>query len=212
MLSITVNLNAAGALHGIAAVALCMQHPKVLHENMAGAVEAQVQDHLMGLNSRSPHTSFYARAARSTEVEADDAGAMLRVTHRGIALRLFGGHVVPVTPGIKNLALPTEHVPVIGGEERAHPREMGILAFIPKRGDDATTGFFVEGEEITGKRSGKKRIVPKPGGNLLYVLRRYTDHDPDASVLPTLVAMQQTAADAAAAVIGTYAAQEGGPA
>lgn len=209
MLTVTVNLNAAGAMHGIAAVMQCMEHPTEINRNMAGAVETMVRDHLLGLNSRSPHTSFYARAARSTEVSADDSGAMVRVTHRGIALRYYGGHVVPITPGVKNLALPTEHVPVLGGEERARPMEMGILAYIPKRDGGPTTGYFVEGEGITGKRSHKERIVPKKGGHLLFVLRSWTDHDEDQSVLPAILEMQQAATAAAAAVIEVRSAHQG---
>ena len=96
---------------------------------------------------------------------------------------------------------------VIGGERRQKPSEAGILAFIPKRGGpNVTTGYLVEGEEKTitrGKGKGGKRIVPKPGGKMMFVLRGWTDHKADESVLPTIVDMQTAAEQAAEAVIET---------
>jgi hypothetical protein len=207
MIGLEIDIDAIAAQRGISDLIGLLDDRTELHQEMAQGVEALVTAHLLALNSRSPNTSFYGRAARSTAVEADGEGATVSVTHRGIALRYFGGRVVPVTPGITNLALPTEHVPVIGGERRQKPSEAGILAFIPNRGGPSvTTGYLVEGEEKTitrGKRKGGKRIVPKPGGNMMFVLRGWTDHAADESVLPTIVEMQAAAARAAEAVIET---------
>jgi hypothetical protein len=173
---------------------------------MAGAVEGTVQDHLRGLNSRSPHTSFYARAASSTEVYAGDGSAEVAVTHRGAALRYYGGRVDKKD---RHLALPTKEVPIQGSEKRMGPREMGLLAFLPRKqtADAGTRGYLVEGVEMIitrGRRKGQKRIVPKPraeGGRLMYVLRHWTDHKPDPTVLPPMPALIRAAGDAAEAFI-----------
>lgn len=196
---ITVDFQADGVLSTLAGYQAAFRNKAQLHREMAQGVEAKVSDHLLALNSRSPNTSFYGRAARSTEVTADDRQGLVSITHRGLALRYYGGRVLPVN--VKNLAIPSDEVPLAGNEGRKGPREMGVLAYIPKRGLDvsATTGYLVEGEEVTikrGKRKGQTRIAPKPGGELLYTLRAWTDHDADESVLPSLVAMQQAAKDA----------------
>lgn len=214
MLRLEVNIAAAGALSGLAAISAAMEDRVSLHQNMAAGVEATVAGHLLDLNSRSPNTSFYGRASRSTEVSADEQGAAVLVTHRGIALRFYGGRVLPVNA--KNLALPTDDVPMAGTEGRKRPGEMGTLAYIPKRGWDvsATTGYLVEGEEVTikrGPRKGGKRIAPKKDGKLLYVLRAWTDHDADETVLPSMAVLLQSATDAAADYIDAFS-QEGGAA
>lgn len=199
-LYLTVDFDADALLVSLAGYQACLRDRTALFQNMAQGVEVKVADHLLELNSRSPNTSFYGRAARSTEVQADGSGATVTVTHRGLALRYYGGRVLPVN--VKNLAIPTDDVPYAGTEGRMRPREMGVLAFIPRRNMDvsATTGYLVEGEEVTitrGPRKGKTRVAPKKGGKLLYVLRAFTDHESDESVLPTLRAMEQAAADAA---------------
>jgi hypothetical protein len=200
MLKIQVKLEDEGARASLAMLTDVLEHRISLHENMAGAVEASVRDHLRGLNPRSPNTSFYARAARSTAVTADGYGAQVSITHRGMALRYHGGRVRMKD---KHLALPTANVPLVGGEERARPREMGVLAFLNRKAsaDAGTRGYLVEGVETTGKRSGKKRIVPKPGGKLLYVLRKWTDHEADPGVLPAVPELHRAARDAATAFL-----------
>ena len=132
----------------------------------------------------------------SAETRADDLRATLSFTHPGIALRFYGGHVVP--KNVRNLALPTKDVPLAGIEGRKPPSEMGILAFLPakKSAKAGTTGYLVEGMEISSKKTGKTRKVPLPGGKLLYVLRSYTDHPGDSTVLPTLAALLSAATGA----------------
>jgi len=214
MLSVEVNIRdqASPALRELLGV---LENRQALHENMGEAVKAGVVKHLRGLNSRSPNTSFYGRAARSAETEplrADGAGATWSITHRGMALRFHGGRVLPVN--VKNLALPTKNVLLSSGENegRKGPREMGLLAFIPNRksqGVSVTTGYLVEGEQqgtvTRGRRKGQPRIVPKPGGKLLYVLRGWTDHAPDASVLPSVLELHRLASEGAAAFVRDHA-------
>ena len=207
MLTLQVNVHDIGASAGIAAILRTCQQRTQLHLEMAQGVEREAMAHLLGLNTRSPNTSFYGRAARSTETAANESGATLSFTHRGIALRYYGGHVIP--KNVKNLALPTKEVPLAGNEGRKAPREMGILAYLPAKKSAApgTTGYLVEGMEVTNKKTGKTRKVPKPGGKLFYVLRSYTDHDPDPTVLPTLAALLAAATTAGNVFVqGTLAA------
>ena len=203
---LTVNLEAAGLLADLEHIQAALLDRAALHREMAAGVEAEVASHLLGLNSRSPNTSFYGRAARSTEVTSSEQFGLVRVTHRGLSLRYYGGRVEPVN--VKNLALPSDDVPYAGQEGRRPPREMGVLAYIPKRGlaVSATTGYLVEGEEFTIKRGpnkGKTRIAPKKGGKLLYTLRAFTDHNPDPSVLPAEADLLTAARDAAETYIQT---------
>jgi hypothetical protein len=209
MLSVTVNIKDLGASAALQALLDVMEHRAALHENMARAVEGGVQDHLRGLNTRSPNTHYYARAARSTEVSADADSAEVSVPHIGAALRFHGGRV---NMKEKHLALPTKEVPIQGSEKRMIPREMGLLAFLPARkgADPGTRGYLVSGVEkliTAGKRAGQKRVVPVPkgeGGKLYYVLRRWTDHDPDPTVLPTQAELDRMAREGAAAFIKDY--------
>ena len=73
------------------------------------------------------------------------------------------------------------------------PSQAGILAFIPSSKGGAV---LIEGVEKTG-RGGKKRIVPKPGGHILYILKKSTLHKPDATVLPGISEMTAAAREAA---------------
>lgn len=214
---ITVDFQADGVLSGIASYQAAFRDKTQLHREMAEGVKDSVSEHLRGLNSRSPNTSFYGRAARSTEVTevtADGERGLVSITHRGLALRYYGGRVLPVN--VKNLAIPSDEVPLSPlNEGRIPPGKMGVLAYIPKRGLDvsATTGYLVEGEEVTikrGKRKGEKRIAPKPGGKLLYTLRAWTDHEADEGVLPATAVLLATARDAAYDYMESLLSEGGG--
>ncbi len=196
MISLSVNLTDLGARSGIAALIAAVEDREGLHDAMAHGVEVGVKAHLDTLNtSRSTRTNFYGKAADSVTRSASAEAGEVIIPHRGIALRYHGGRV---TAGAnisdftgnptKNLALPTDKVPV-RNEMRLRPKDAGLLAFIPNRGGPSVTrGYLVEGEEKTitrGPRKGGKRIVPKAGGVMMFVLRGWTDHDPDPSVLPT---------------------------
>lgn len=194
----TIDLRSGAVTEMLDSIALAMENPQAIHEAMAAGVEAAVGEHLRGLNSRSPHTDFYASAARGIETEADGSRALVRIPKLGLALRLYGGTVTP-GKGISSytglltraLAIPGDNVPIVGppdGRYRQRPAEAGLLAFIPARGRDTTVGYLIEGEERTvtrGKRKGQKRIVPTAGGKFMYTLVSEVTHDPDPSVLPS---------------------------
>ena len=207
MLSLNVNVEDAGALSGIEAITAAMADRAGMHAAMADRVTEQVREHVRGLDSRSPNTHWWSRVAESVRNTSSAEQAEVVVPYRGAALRYYGGTVEPVN--VKNLALPTENVPV-RDNTRLAPREAGILAFIPNRKGGDTTGYLVEGEmrqTKRGKNKGKERAVPKQGGALMYILRKKTTHQADPTVLPTLEALLQAAGDAAADFIASY---EGG--
>jgi hypothetical protein len=191
VLSVQVNITGAEMAAALEGLRHDLGARVELHDAMAGAVENNVRGYLLEKNSRSPNTGFYAKASRSVESTAAADAAEVRIGHTGMALRYYGGRV-----NMKDrfLALPTEHVPV-RGDERMRPGEMGDLAFIPKRGMgvSGTVGYLVEGE----MKPEAKRATPKPGGRMMFVLRAFTDHQPDETVLPTMGAMGKSAGDAA---------------
>lgn len=212
MLEVKVNLDDAGAKAVLAQINGIPAARQELHAAMAVAVEENVRGHLLGLDSRSPNTGYYGKAARSVESTADAGSGTVTIPHRGMALRFYGGRVNPVT--VRNLALPTANVPIRGGE-RKRPGEMKDLAWIPKRGGpDVTTGFLVEGETkliLRGPRKGQQRIAPKKGGKLMFVLRGWTDHAPDTGVIPDIPALSAAAQSGAEDYLAA-ALREGGPA
>lgn len=203
MMTLRIDIQDAAARAGIARFMGAARDAMARNEAAAAGVENEVQEHLLGLNSRSPNTSFYGRAARSTETDAREDGATVSITARGLALRYYGGQVLPKLSissftgrPTKALALPTDAVPMAGSEGRMGPREVGILAFIPSK-KAGTVGVLVEGQNKTitrGPNQGGTRVVPTPGGRLMFVLRSWTDHAPDPSVLPTHDDLTQAAA------------------
>lgn len=188
-----------------------------LHRAMAAGVSEGVTNHLAGLNSRSPNTNWYARAAESVEYDAAAEGAEIRVTKTGAALRLYGGTTTAgksissfTGKATRNQALPTKNVPVVG-ERRLSPREVGVLAFIPSRsGSIHTTGVLVEGVMQLirrGKNKGMMRAVPKKDGRLMFVLSRLVTQQPDPTVIPS---REQIAAAAVEGGSNFIASFEGG--
>lgn len=188
MMRVYVNITDLGARAGISRLRSRLENAVGIHEAIAEGVGEQTREHVRGLRTRSPNTNFYGRAAESLETNANDAEAIISIPQRGFRLRYYGGRVRPVREGIKNLAIPTENVPVTNFV-RLSPRDVGPLAFIPRlNGPSITTGYLVEGVEKTitrGANKGRKRIVPKVGGKLMYVLRGFTDHEPDEAIIPT---------------------------
>ena len=195
MIRIEVNVKDLGASLGIASVIRACQDKPAMHAAIAQGAESYVREWLISLNDdRSPNTGYYGAASRSVESLFDDHAATVAIPQRGMALHYYGGHVeagksISEFTGepTKALALPTENVPVIG-ETRARPSDVGILAFLPNtKGTPGTVGYLVEGEEVTnkqGKNKGKTRAKALKDGRLMFVLRSWTDHEADESVLP----------------------------
>lgn len=221
-MSLSVTIDLRDTL-GLGPILAALEDTAGLHEALAAAVEATVANHLTGLNSRSPNTGFYASAARGVEVESDASRGLVRIPELGFALRYYGGTVKPGI-GISSytgklteaLAIPTDDVPIVGPSDARHrqrPGDAGLLAFIPNRKEGSKSiGFLIEGVEKTvtrGKNKGKTRTVPKPGGDLLYILAEEVTHNPDPSVLPTDAEFLSSAGDAAVDYIESFA-DEGG--
>jgi len=134
----------------------------------------------------------------SIEVSHKGKSSVIRLTEIGIRLRYYGGEVRPgksissfTGKTTKALAVPTKNVPIKGGRRVRPGRYDGLIAFLSnKRGGD-TSGYLVEGEEVTRKRKskrgdkGSKYIKPKKGGSLLYTLRKVTRHKADKNILPS---------------------------
>ena len=181
-----------------------------IHTAMAQAVETEVKEYLTSINARSPNTNYFGRAARTVVGSADDTQALIRIPHRGMALRYHGGDVragrttsSKTGQPTKNLAIPTDDVPLNSGRDaRKPPRDMGLLAYIPNKGKPA--GLLVQGEAKTitrGPRKGGTRIVATPGGPVLYVLTPSTHHKPDPTVLPDDAILLRTAVEAVQTLI-----------
>ena len=220
MLRLQVNLQDAGARAGIAAIIRACENRAELNRAMGERVEDATRTHLQELSARrSPHTGFYGKAAQSVELSSDADAAEIRIPHPGMALRFYGG---TVTGGssissftgrpTKSQALPTENVPVRNGRRLA-PREAGILAFIPtRRGNIHTSGVLVEGvmKDVTrGPRKGQKRAVPKPGGKVMFILRRLTRHKADPTVIPSVATLLRLASEGAADYIASFDERRG---
>lgn len=177
MINIDVKIEDHGLAAELRGMAADLEARTELNTAIASAVEDTVRGYLLEKNSASPNTGFYAKAARSVESAADGEGGAVRIPHRGMALRYYGGRV-----DMKDrlLALSTENVPV-RGDERMRPREMGDLQYRRAKKDAAPNvrGYLLQGDK------------------LMYVLCEWTDHKEDPSVIPDVAALTASAEMAA---------------
>jgi hypothetical protein len=195
MLKVEVKFSDDGLRDALARVQGDLAATTEMHQAMAMGVEETVRGHLLGLNSRSPRTGFYAKAARSVESSWDASAGTVLIPHRGMAQRYYGGLITPQT--VDNLAVPTANVPV-RGDERMRPREMKDLAYIPRSpaAKPNVTGYLVEGKK---NRKGT-RLVPKTraeGGRLMFVLLSEVNQNEDPTVLPSDATLTTSATEAA---------------
>lgn len=207
MLQVEVKFDEAGARAMLERIRGKVSRRKELHQAMATGLEDEVRSYLGALGkTRSPNTGYFGKASRTVESTADGDRGTVRIPHRGMALRYYGGRV---TMKDRYLTLPTKHVP-IRGNERLRAGEMKDLAYLPpgKKAAAGTAGYLVEGMPKTGP-NGKTRIVPKPDGKLMFVLREFTDHQKDETVIPPHQKML-LAATAAGEDYLAAAIQEGG--
>lgn len=189
-----------------------------LHQAIGFGVGAATKEHLNtagyvgrvnALGGKS--TGYWKTVSESITSEASADSATVTISHRGVALRYYGGEVKPVTR--KALSVPL-HKSAHGLNASEYP---GLLAFIPattqfgpfrKGGGQDTVGYLVRGVSKTitrGKNKGKSRVVPLPrsDGEMIYVLRRRTYHTPDPNILPTEDALRAAAKDAGEAHLET---------
>lgn len=185
----------------------------LLHDAIRAEAEATVKSHLLNLNSRSPNTGYYSLAAAGVNSAFDTQFATIIIQQPGIGLRRRGG---TVTPGrnistktgkpTTSIALPTKHVPIIN-KNRSRPGDMPLLAFVPNRKGGDTTGYLVEGEKRIAKRGkskGQYIVVAKKDGNMMYVLRKKTEHQEDPSVLPSDEELKAVAVKAIQDLLETF--------
>lgn len=137
---------------------------------------------------------FWADVRNSIEASGSPKEALVTLEEIGLRLRFYGGDV---TPGksissytgklTRALSVPSKDVPAEGGRQ-IRPGRAGLLAFIRSatRGGNLV-GTLVEGMEVPitrGKKKGQKRIVPRPGGKLMYTLKTITRHKGDKKIIP----------------------------
>jgi|GEM_PF-2597181 len=199
MVRLNIKIDALGARELIEKATALAEDRQGLYAAMATGVEAEVKDHLVkNYLPKDKRGNFWERVYESTEVKVSGSGATVALTETGVALRYYGGEVYPgKNPSrsgprrgqpTKALAIPSAAVPVKRGRQAA-PFQMGVLAYLRRAtsADPDTVGYLVDGVEkpITrGPKAGQMRIVPKPGGRLLYTLRLVTRHSADKNILP----------------------------
>lgn len=203
-LNVKVSINAAAPmarLEKIKEVAADQETTgAVLAEALLKLTRQRIQDKYVPEDD--PGITFWADVRNSAEAEVQGNVITVSLNELGVGLRYRGGDV---TPGksissytgklTRALSVPTPKVPTLQGRY-IRPGRAGLLAFIRAVTRGETIGYLVEGQQKTitrGKNKGKERVVPKPGGSLLYVLRSVTHHREDPGILPDEAAIQAAA-------------------
>lgn len=190
-MQITVTDEATPALRGYLARLRGAAAREELHRTMAFGVERVVRRHLRtnyatkrnALGGTS--TGFWKKAIESTVVSADGVAGTMTIQERGVALRYFGGTVVPTRRNYLTIPAAAE----------AHG----------KRAKEVSGGYAKQ--EWLFNRAGKPFAIAEKvkvdkqgrqtGGRVLFWLTKSTTHRPDKNVLPTEGAMVRAAAKAA---------------
>lgn len=168
---------------------------------MGRALADTLKSHFRARNSSQPNklggkrTNFWTAVAGTVQNPVVATGEVsVAVSHPHIAQKVFGGRIVPTNK--KALAIPVH--------AKAHgvtARDMPNLAFIfGKKGKPGTVGYLVEGQLHTilrGKRKGQQVMQAKPGGAMMYVLRKWVDQQTDPLALPETSVMLDEVAKAA---------------
>jgi len=151
-------------------------------------------------------------------VKVSRSGATVVLTETRAALRYYDGEVYPEKdPAMsgprrgqptKGRAITSAAVPMKRGRQAA-PFQMEIMAYLRRAtsADPDTVGYLVDGVERPiprGPQAAQMRVVPKPGGWLLYTLRLVTRHSADKNILPTDVNLVEAAERAALEHIGPF--------
>jgi len=171
--------------------ALLKKLPQALRDDapaMIGQIGAKLtKKHITGI-ARSRHRSgsprnFYQKAADAVVSDVVTDGAEITIDHTGFALRYHGGRVEPSgrTSLITGRPIRRLTIPIKGSEA-----------------EGKTAGDFDDMFAIKGRRSGTAFLAGKKSNGmigLLFALVKYTDHDPDPSILPTDADYQAAATD-----------------
>lgn len=197
-LKISVSIDDAGALSSIKAKRKALADKEGMHGSIAEFVSKLTREHINDnyVPRDGPRGDFWADVRDSISSTADENLATVSLSELGIVLRYHGGEVTPgksissfTGKPTRALAIPSASVPVSGGRQ-IRPGRAGLLAFIEAANQGDTVGYLVEGQEVIRKRDTKRGVkgtpytVPKPGGDLLYTLRKITRHKGDKKILP----------------------------
>lgn len=203
----TVTLNVSSAIEAIARMQAVASDSAEIHGAVGAAVENLVTKHLTEkyVPTDDPGITFWTKVIQSIETESTAEGVLLSLNEIGVGLRYRGGDVYPgksisshTGKLTRALAIPTDKVPIADGRY-VRPARAGALAFIRATSRGSSVGYLVEGQvkPVTrGKNKGKFRMVPRPGGKLLYTLLRVARYKGDPGILPSKEAVS-AAADAA---------------
>lgn len=217
MLHLTINFEDAAAKATLGAIEQALQDRAGLHASMAQSVEIEVKGNLQAKYvPRNKRGDFWKRVHDSVEVHSSSSEAVVALVETGIGLRYYGGEVYPgKNPAASGpnkgqptraLAIPSDQVPVANGRQLT-PARMGLLAFLRAKTSGDTVGVLVEGQEVPikrGPRKGQSRIVAKPGGSLLFTLRRVTRHTGDPGILPEEGRLLTAASEAAEEYLDSF--------
>lgn len=156
---------------------------------IAMGAEAELKAHLhANYVPRSKRTGWWGKALASVESSSDGGGASIRIPHRGVALRYFGGTVTPGKTTSTKTGRPTRSLSVGVDDSVAGklPSEVGPLVFLPSK-KSGVAGVLLRGTPKTitrGPRKGGTRYVAGPNATVLYALMERTRHTPDPGIVP----------------------------
>ena len=156
------------SMPALAAKIAALKDKSGLHRTMGMGVEKLVIRHLrevkvpQGNRLGAPSTGFWQKAIASVVGTSGDAGASVRITHRGAAMQYYGGTVRPVRARALTIPIDAE----------AHGKTVG--------------DFRAAGVEIF-KLKGKDLLCRKVGDEVkpLFILRANAIIDNHPDVLPT---------------------------
>lgn len=141
-----------------------LSSPREINEHAGRAVLQLIRGHFIKLDDeRSKVTGFYRKAANSLSLQTTDDSATITINKPGIGLRRFGGEVNARSGGYLT-------IPAIA---EAHGKPAGDF-------DNLRFAMF----------GGTAALIDKDTKKPWYWLVKSTQHNPDATVLPSEQEMQ----------------------
>lgn len=172
---------------------------KAVH-SAATSVAQLLAAHFRALGGRT----FWQQAAESIRIRQQGMRAQVSVTQPGVALRRYGGIVLPgrnTSPitgkPTRLLALPADRKTTFS------PAASGLLQFIPIAGKPRLKGLLLPGEKAIAARNtprhrkGETITRAAKGASPLFHLVTQTTHQPNPAILPTPEQIHTTATAAA---------------